>query len=230
MEKIKFGRFSLSLYPKGTNFKFRVLNNLSSSINEEQQCLLDALWTTRNDGKKFLDSMNALTYYFSQLNNSVDNSKFYSFAGIQATFQDSSSSSTQNTKILEMPPLGRETFTPLVKDKGELSEEKSLSLDRQPLSPLDKEKSVETKILRLPQELNDKIFQTAEERSQGLLIKLQQYLFNHKVTIPGLSSHITGRYVGNPQNLLFQFIQVSINLDICPNPLPIPIESMTPIT
>ena len=130
MEKIKFGRFSLSLYPKGTNFKFRVLNNLSSSINEEQQCLLNALWTTRNDGKKFLDSMNALTYYFSQLNNSVDSSKFYSFAGIQATFQDSSSSSTQNTKILEMPPLGRETFTPLVKDKGELSEEKSLSLDR----------------------------------------------------------------------------------------------------
>ena len=77
-----------------------------------------------------------------------------------------------------MPPLGRETFTPLVKDKGKKSEVKSLSLDRQPLSPLDKEKSVETKILRLPQELNDKIFQTAEERSQGLLIKLQQYFFN----------------------------------------------------
>jgi hypothetical protein len=49
----------------------------------------------------------------------------------------------------------------------------SLSLDRQPLSPLDKEKSVETEILRLPQELNNKIFQTAEDRSQGLLIKLQ---------------------------------------------------------
>jgi hypothetical protein len=29
---------------------------------------------------------------------------------------------------------------------------------------------------------------------------------------------------------LFQFIQVGINLDICPNPLPIPVESMTPIT
>ena len=103
-------------------------------------------------------------------------------------------------------------------------------LDRQPLSPLNKEKSVETRILRLPQELNDKIFQTAEERSQDLLIKLQQYFFNHKVTIPGLSSHITDRYLGNPQNLLFQFIQVGINFDICPNPLPIPIESMTPIT
>jgi hypothetical protein len=107
-----------------------------------------------------------------------------------------------------------------------------LSLDRQPLSPLDKEKekSLETKIFRLPQELNNKIFQIAENRSQGLLIKLQQYFFNNKVTIPGLSSHITGRYLGNPQNLLFQFIQVGINLDICPNPLPIPIESMTPIT
>jgi hypothetical protein len=54
-----------------------------------------------------------------------------------------------------------------------------LSLDRQPLSPLDKEKekSIETKILRLPQELNDMIFQTAENTSQGLLIKLQQYFF-----------------------------------------------------
>ena len=70
-----------------------------------------------------------------------------------------------------MPPLGREAFTPLVKD--EQCELQSLSLDRQPLSPLDKEKSVETKILRLPQELNNKIFQTAEDRSQGLLIKLQ---------------------------------------------------------
>ena len=74
-----------------------------------------------------------------------------------------------------MPPLGRETFTPLVKDKGKQSEENSLSHDRQSLSPLDKEKetSVETKIFRLPQELNDKIFQIAENRFQGLLIKLQ---------------------------------------------------------
>jgi hypothetical protein len=62
------------------------------------------------------------------------------------------------------------------------------------------------------------------------LIKLQQYFFDNKVIIPGLSSHITGRYLGTPQNLLFQFIQVGINLDICPNPLPIPIDSMTPIT
>ena len=162
MKTIEFGGYSLPLYPKGTSFKFRILNNLASSINEEQQCLLDALWNTCNDGKKFLDSINALTYYFSQLNNSVDNDKFSSFTG---TSQDSSKSSTKTTKILEMPPLGREPFTPLVKDKGELSEERSLSLDRQPLSPLDKEKSIETKILRLPQELNDKIFQTAEERS-----------------------------------------------------------------
>ena len=169
--------------------------------------------------------MNVLTYYFSQLNNPVDSDKFPSFIGTSQDSQDSNKS-----PIFEMPPLGREPFTPLVKDKGELSEERSLSLDRQPLSPLDKEKSVETKILRLPQELNDKIFQIAEERSQGLLIKLQQYFFNNKVTIPGLSFHITGRYLGNPQNLLFQFIQIGINLDICPNPLPIPIESMTPIT
>jgi hypothetical protein len=118
MKKIEFGKFSLPLYPKGTNIKFRVLNNLASSINEEQQCLLDVLWSTRNDGRNFLNSINALTYYFSQLNNSVDNSKFSSFAGVQTTFQDPSSS-TQTTKLLEMPPLGRETFTPLVKDKGE---------------------------------------------------------------------------------------------------------------
>jgi hypothetical protein len=129
-----------------------------------------------------------------------------------------------------MPPLGRETFTPLVKGKGKQSEEQNLSLDRQPLSPLDKEKSVEIKIFSLPQELKDKIFQDAEDRSQGLLIKLQQYFFDHKVTIPSLSSHITDRYLGNQQSLLFQFVQVGINLDICPNPLLIPIESMTPIT
>jgi hypothetical protein len=143
MKKIEFGRYSLPLYPKGTNFKFRVLNNLASSINEEQQCLLDALWNTRSDGKKFLDSINALTYYFSQLNNTVDNSKFSSFTGIQLT-QDPSSSSTHIANLQEMPPLGRETFTPVVKDKSKQSEENSLSLDRQPLSPLDKEKSVET--------------------------------------------------------------------------------------
>ena len=71
-----------------------------------------------------------------------------------------------------MPPLGQDAFTPLVKDKGEQCELKSWSLDSQSLFPLDKEKSVETQILKLPQELNDKIFQLAENRSQGLLIKL----------------------------------------------------------
>ena len=128
-----------------------------------------------------------------------------------------------------MPPLGREAFTPLVKDKAKQCELQSLSLDRQPLSPLDKEKSVEIEILRLPQELNNKIFQIAEDRSQGLLIKLQQYFFTNKVTIPGISSHITGRYFGNQQSLLFQFVQIGINLDIHSNPLPILIDSMTPI-
>jgi hypothetical protein len=107
MKKIEFGKVSLPLYPKGTNFKFRVLKNLASSINE-QQCLLDALWNTRNDGRPFLDSLNALTYYFSQLNNSVGSNEFSSCAGVQSTFQDSSSS-TQMAKLLEMPPLGRET-------------------------------------------------------------------------------------------------------------------------
>jgi hypothetical protein len=29
---------------------------------------------------------------------------------------------------------------------------------------------------------------------------------------------------------LFQFVQIGINLDTCSNPLPIPIDSMTPIT
>ena len=76
-----------------------------------------------------------------------------------------------------MPPLVQDAFIPLVKDKGEQCELKSMSFDSQSLSPLDKEKSVEAKILRLPQELNEKIFQLAEERSQGLLIKLQQYFF-----------------------------------------------------
>jgi hypothetical protein len=228
MKKIEFGKVSLPLYPKGTNLKFRVLKNLARSINEEQQCLLDALWNTRNDGRPFLDSLNALSYYFSQLNGSIGSSEFSSYAGVHSTFQDASSS-TQITKFSEMPPLGREPFTPLVKDKGEQCE-LSLSLDRQSLSPLDKEKSVEEKILSLPQELKDKIFQSAENRSQGLLIKLQQYFFDHKVIIPGLSSHISDRYLGNQQNLLFQFVHVGVNLDICPNPLPIPIDSMTPIT
>ena len=175
MKKIEFGKVSLPLFPKGTSFKFRILKNLASSINEEQQCLLDALWSTRNNGRQFLDSLNALTYYFSQLNNSVDSSEFSSFAGVQSTFQDSSSS-TQIAKLLEMPPLGREPFTPLVKDKGEQCEMNSLSLDRQSLSSLDKdkEKSVEIEILKLQQDLKDKIFQSAENRSQGLLIKLQQ--------------------------------------------------------
>ena len=48
-----------------------------------------------------------------------------------------------------MLPLGRGAFTPPVKDKGEQCELKNLSLDSQSLSPLDKEKSVETEILRL---------------------------------------------------------------------------------
>jgi hypothetical protein len=62
------------------------------------------------------------------------------------------------------------------------------------------------------------------------LIKLQQNFFTNKVTISGISSHITDRYLGNQQNLLFQFVQIGINLDTCPNPLLIPIDSMTPIT
>ena len=108
MKKIEFGTYSLPLYPKGTNFKFRVLNNLASSINEKQQCLLDAIWNTRYDGRKFLDSVNALTYYFSQLNyNFIDNKQFPFFTGVQTTSQDpSSSKSTYSTKIanlLEMP-------------------------------------------------------------------------------------------------------------------------------
>jgi hypothetical protein len=104
MKKIEFGRYSLPLYPKGTNFKFRVLNNLASSINEEQQCLLDALWNTRYDGRKFLDSLNALTYYFSHLNNNfIDSKQFPFFTGVQTTSQDPNSSSTQITNLLEMP-------------------------------------------------------------------------------------------------------------------------------
>ena len=95
MKKIEYGRYNLPLYPKGTNFKFRVLNNLASSINEEQQCLLDALWKTRYDGKKLLDSINALTYYFSQLNNnSIDSKQFPSFIGIQ-TLQENRSTATK---------------------------------------------------------------------------------------------------------------------------------------
>jgi hypothetical protein len=134
MKKIEFRRYSLPLYPKGTNFKFRVLNNLASSINEEQPCLLDALWNTRYDGRKFMDSVNALTYYFSQFNNnSMDSNQFPFFTGIQATSQDPSSSksnySTQIANLLEMLPLYRDAFTPLVKDKGEQCELKSLSLD-----------------------------------------------------------------------------------------------------
>ena len=56
MKKIQFGRYNLPLYPKGTNFKFRVLNNLASFINEKQQYLLDAIWNTRFDGNKFLNT------------------------------------------------------------------------------------------------------------------------------------------------------------------------------
>jgi hypothetical protein len=180
MKKIEFRKYGLPLYLKGTNFKFRVLNNLVSSINEKHQCLLDALWNTHYDGRKFLDSVNALTYYFSQLNNnSIGSKQFPFFTNVQTTSQDPSSSksnySTQIANLLEMPPLIRDAFTPLVKDKGEQCELKNLSLDSQSLSPLDKEESVETKIIRLPQELNHKIFQLAEDRSQGLLIKLQQY-------------------------------------------------------
>ena len=115
MKKIEFGRYSLPLYPKGTNFKFRILNNLASSINEEQQCLLDALWNTCNDGKKFLDNDNALTYYFSQLNNSVDSSKFCSFAGIQTTFQNPSSNSTQITKFLDYHKNSKIRFSKVLK-------------------------------------------------------------------------------------------------------------------
>ena len=71
------------------------------------------------------------------------------------------------------------------------------------LSPMDKEKSVETEILKLLQELKEKIFQLVEERSQGLMIKLQQYSFTNEVNILELSSNIANRYLGNKQNLLF---------------------------
>ncbi|KAL9262271.1 hypothetical protein AKJ16_DCAP05719 [Drosera capensis] len=59
-EMMQFGKISL---PTQYQKPFRV--NSKISLNEQQQCLLDALWNSQ--GKKKLDALNALSFYFSTL-------------------------------------------------------------------------------------------------------------------------------------------------------------------
>ena len=73
-----FEKISLPVIPSGASIKFRKLSYLDS-IDETQQCLLDNLWSSRRDTKKFLNSMNALSIFFQQKNNGVGSNNFSFF-------------------------------------------------------------------------------------------------------------------------------------------------------
>ena len=73
-----FEKISLPVIPSGASIKFRKLSYLDS-IDETQQCLLDNLWSSRGDTKKFLNSLNALSIFFQQKNNGVGSNNFSFF-------------------------------------------------------------------------------------------------------------------------------------------------------
>lgn len=64
-KSITFAHITLNTFPKHFNLTFRS----SHDLDDIQQCLLDNIWNTRGDGKKILNSLNALAFYFSKIEN-----------------------------------------------------------------------------------------------------------------------------------------------------------------
>ena len=68
-EQIKFGKFTLLVFPK-SNMSFRIHKDIKS-LDISQKCILNNLWNAKSDIQK-LEASNALSFYFKQLNDNLD--------------------------------------------------------------------------------------------------------------------------------------------------------------
>ena len=60
-ERIKFGKFTLSVFPK-SNMSFRIHKDVEG-LDRSQKCILDNLWNAKSDIQK-LEVLNALSFHF----------------------------------------------------------------------------------------------------------------------------------------------------------------------
>ena len=71
-EWIKFGKFTLPVFPK-SNLSFRIHKDIKS-LDISQKCILNNLWNAKSDIQK-LEALNVLFFHFKQLNDNL-----YSFS------------------------------------------------------------------------------------------------------------------------------------------------------
>ena len=69
-ERIKFGKFTLPMFPK-SNLSFQIHKDIKG-LNKSQKCILDNFWNAKSDIQKF-EVLNALSFHFKQLNDNLDN-------------------------------------------------------------------------------------------------------------------------------------------------------------
>ena len=60
-ERIKFGKFTLPVFPK-SNISFRIHKDIED-LNRSLKCILDNLWNAKSDIQK-LETLNALSFHF----------------------------------------------------------------------------------------------------------------------------------------------------------------------
>ena len=69
-EWIKFGKFTLPVFPK-SNLSFRIHKDIEG-LNISQKCILDNFCNAKSDIQK-LETLNTLSFHFKQLNDNLDN-------------------------------------------------------------------------------------------------------------------------------------------------------------
>ena len=76
-ERIKFGKFTLPVFPK-SNLSFRIYKDIEG-LDRSQKCILDNLWNAKSEIQK-LEALNVLSFHFKQINdnlNSIPNPSSY---------------------------------------------------------------------------------------------------------------------------------------------------------
>ena len=68
-ERIKFGKFTLPMFPK-SNLSFQIHKDIEG-LDRSQKCILDNFWNAKNDIQK-LEALNILSFHFKQLNDNLD--------------------------------------------------------------------------------------------------------------------------------------------------------------
>ena len=69
MERIKFGKYTLPVFPK-SNLSFRIHKDIEG-LDKSQKCILDKFWNAKSDIQK-LEALNALSFHFKQINDNLD--------------------------------------------------------------------------------------------------------------------------------------------------------------